>query len=156
MLQHDTGAAYVQSGAMRRTGERPYEGEDLSDPTGAGEPHKLRSFANDEIKRWVKYLCWGMDVTPTELARRIGIAGTTLSRPLNKDVPFRLSASTLERLETEARGRLGHKFYVEFSSFEPDISKLATAYRSVPPKNRPRILRYVLAILSESRDEDAA
>lgn len=80
----------------------PFAGEDLSDPTGAGIDHELRSYEVPEIRRWLKVMCRLAGLSPTQLAKAAGLAPSTINRFLNSDVKHRLSASTLKKIDSAA------------------------------------------------------
>jgi len=60
-----------------------YREEDLSDPTGQGQMHILRSNEPDEVRRWMKAMCVLADKTPSQLAKEAGLAPSTINKFLN-------------------------------------------------------------------------
>ncbi|KAA0576703.1 hypothetical protein [Azospirillum sp. Sh1] len=82
---------------MKRS--RPFDGEDLSDPTGEGKPQLLRSNDADEIRRWIKYVCYLTNIAPTKLAKGAGIASSTINKFLyDQNYKFIPSSNTLEKI----------------------------------------------------------
>ena len=78
-----------------------FEGEDLSDPTGVGEPHLLRTYDPDEIKRWVKWRCRASGLSPSMLAKKAGLSSSTITKYLADPNPKkRLSTGTLQMLDS--------------------------------------------------------
>lgn len=121
--------------ARKKSGETPFEHEDLDDPTGQGTPEILRSYDPDEIRRWVKYLCRMSGLTPTQLANEAGMVPSTLNKFLKSDdIKHKLSATTLGKLG-QATGTAG--------TVEPGTPKT--------PKLTPDELRDVLRRFMEAR-----
>lgn len=80
----------------------PFAGEDLSDPTGEGRDHELRSFEPAEMRRWLKLMCRLSGLRPTELARAAGLAPSTVNRFLYGRPKHRLSATTIQKIDQAA------------------------------------------------------
>ena len=107
-LRHDGARIFAHSVEMKRTspelpGADPFEGEDLSDPTGNDKMHLLRSYQREEVRRWIKVMCRMAALSPTALAKRANLAPSTLNRYLFNDaVTHSLSSKTLQKIEVAA------------------------------------------------------
>ena len=76
---------------------------------------ELAGPAPDEVRRWIKAWARALQVKPTELARRAGLAPSTLNRFLagqdaSKKSPKNLSANTLHRLSEVMQDAIGEAF----------------------------------------------
>ena len=76
---------------------------------------QLASAAPDEVRRWIKAWAKALEVKPTELALRAGLAPSTLNRFLagqdaSKKSPKNLSANTLHRLSEVMQDAIGDVF----------------------------------------------
>lgn len=90
-----------------------------------GRPKAIGS--NEGLARWVKSILSRKGWTGTELARRSGLAPSTLLRALNNaNHPFVFSADTLDKIANAAG--------------EPIPSELARAYRPRAVDARPRVI----------------
>lgn len=79
------------------------------------EPHSDKEF--------IQSLCDWAKLSPTELARRAGMAVTTITRPLNKDVKHRLSVPTIDKLKATLPDFPGWKNALpDFPDIDPQIS----------------------------------
>lgn len=75
----------------------------LADPTGRNQPHVLRSYEPDEIRRWLRVMIKMSGLSATALSKRANLAPSTINRFLNDpEVKHILSASTLSKIESAA------------------------------------------------------
>ena len=87
----------------------------------------LDTYEPDEIRRWIRALCFYANLTPTSLARLAGVAPSTVNKFLNDPtVKHQPSSTTLQKLESAAHrtieGRPGQA--------ERELAQVETAFGS--------------------------
>lgn len=83
---------------MENDSKRPFAGENLDDPTGAGEMLRLRSYEETELRRWIKAICHEANIKPTALAKKAGVAPSTINRFVKGQSKNKPNSTTLKKI----------------------------------------------------------